>query len=70
MLSYVYQSNYDNDFTYESIIVENQTKNTIYKKKGKGVISIAPGENKVAIPIMFFHYQFAALVYFPNISDS
>ena len=33
----------------ESIIVENQTKNTIYKKKGNGVISIAPGENKVVM---------------------
>ena len=31
----------------ESIIVENQTKKTIYKKKGNDVISIAPGENKV-----------------------
>ena len=37
----------------ESIIVENQTKNTIYKKKGNGVISIAPGENKV---VMKFFY--------------
>ena len=33
----------------ESIIVENQTNETIYKKKGKDVISIAPGENKVVI---------------------
>ena len=31
----------------ESILVENQSNKTIYKKKGKGVISIAPGENKV-----------------------
>ena len=54
----------------ESIIVENQTKETIHKKKGKGIISIAPGENKVAIQIMFFHYQFGALVYFLTISDS
>ena len=54
----------------ESIIVENQTKKTIHKKKGKGIISIAPGENKVALPIMFLHYQFGALVYFPTISDS
>ena len=31
----------------ESILLENQSNKTIYKKKGKGVISIAPGENKV-----------------------
>ena len=33
----------------ESIIVENQTEKTIHKKKGKGIISIAPGENKVVM---------------------
>ena len=43
----------------ESIIVENRSNETIYKKKGKGVISIAPGENKVNLydiiylPILF-----------------
>ena len=31
----------------EAIIVENKSKKTINKKKGKNVISIQPGENKV-----------------------
>ena len=31
----------------EAIIVENKTKNTILKKKGKNVVTIQPGENKV-----------------------
>ena len=33
----------------EAIVVENQTEKTIHKKKEKGVITIAPGENKVII---------------------
>ena len=33
--------------THQESLVENQSNKTIYKKKGKGVISIAPGENKV-----------------------
>ena len=48
----------------ESILVENQSNKTIYKKKGKGVISIAPGENKVGqydsiyLPVIHLNYKY------------
>ena len=31
----------------EAIVVENKSKKSIQKKKGKNVITIQPGENKV-----------------------
>lgn len=49
----------------EAIIVENKSKKTINKKKGKNVISIQPGENKVHYYKLFcYNYSKTIIIIF------
>ena len=48
----------------EAIVVENKSKKTIQKKKGKNVISIQPGENKVILKSIVRYMEDVNRLYF------